>query len=138
MSDEFIDLSMLNSRLFICCSPFSPESAISADSLELSHIQLVFRKACQCIDGFTDSKVLICYYHHSCHRSGRTSLLIVTDQIQGVCRSIYTRQSICSHVISFLDRFIGSMLYTGNIHVTDDFTYICRHCIYQHKINRDP
>ena len=30
------------------------------------------------------------------------------------------------------------MNHTGNIHLADDFTYICGHCPYQHKINRDP
>ena len=30
------------------------------------------------------------------------------------------------------------MLYIGNIHLADDFTYIYMHCTYQHKINRDP
>ena len=30
------------------------------------------------LDIFMDSSVLVCYYHHSCHRSDRTSLLIVT------------------------------------------------------------
>ena len=30
------------------------------------------------------------------------------------------------------------MLYIGNIHLSDDFAYICVHCTYQHKINRDP
>ena len=30
------------------------------------------------------------------------------------------------------------MLYTDNIHLADDFTYICGHYTYQHKINRDP
>ena len=30
------------------------------------------------------------------------------------------------------------MLYTGNTHLADDFTYICVHCTCQHKINRDP
>ena len=29
------------------------------------------------------------------------------------------------------------MIHTGNIHLADDFTYMCGHCIYQHKINRD-
>ena len=129
---------MLNSQLFTCCSPFSLESAILADSPERSHIQRVFQKACQCIDGFTDSLVLVCYYHHSCHRSDRTSLLMVTYQIQSVCRCIRTRQLICSHVISFLDRFIGSMFHTGNIHLANDFTYIYVHCTCHHKIYRNP
>ena len=30
------------------------------------------------------------------------------------------------------------MLYTDNIHLADDFTYICVHCTCQHKINHDP
>ena len=30
------------------------------------------------------------------------------------------------------------MLYTGNTHLADDFTYICVHCTCQHKINRYP
>ena len=29
------------------------------------------------------------------------------------------------------------MLYTGNIHLANDFTYICVHCTGQYKINRD-
>ena len=129
-------------REIVDCShavvPFPPESAISADSLELSHIQHVFRKAYQCIDVFMDSSVLVCYYHHSCHRSGRTSLLMVTDQIQRVCRSVCTKQSISSHVISFLIRFIGSMFYSDNTHLTDDFTYTCVHCTCHKKINHIP
>ena len=28
------------------------------------------------------------------------------------------------------------MIHTGNIHLADDFAYICGHCTYQHKINR--
>ena len=35
------------------------------------------------------------------YRSDRTSLLMVTNQIQSVCRSIGIRQSICLHAISF-------------------------------------
>ena len=58
------------------------------------------------------------------YRSGRTSLLMVTDQIQSVCRFVCTRQSICSHVISFFVNLIGSMLYTGYIHLANDVTYI--------------
>ena len=92
------------------------------------HTQHVFRKACQCMDGFTDSSVLVCYYHHSCHRSGRTSLLMVTDQIQSVSRSICIRQSICLHAISFIIRFIGSMLYTDNICLADDLIYTYEYC----------
>ena len=30
------------------------------------------------------------------------------------------------------------MLYTGNTHLADDFTYIYVHCTCQHKINRAP
>ena len=30
------------------------------------------------------------------------------------------------------------MIYTGNIHLADDFTYIYGHCTCQHKINHDP
>ena len=30
------------------------------------------------------------------------------------------------------------MLYTGNIHLADDFAYIHVNCTYQHKINHDP
>ena len=52
--------------------------------------------------------------------SSRTSLLMVTDQIQSICRFVCTRQSIYSHVISFLVKLIGSMLYTGYIHLADD------------------
>ena len=44
------------------------------------------------------------------YRSDRSSLLMVTNQIQSVCRFIYTRQLICSHVISFLVKLIGPML----------------------------
>ena len=54
------------------------------------------------------------------YRSDRTSHLIVTDQIQSVCRFICTRQSICLHVISFLIKLISSMLYPGYIHLADD------------------
>ena len=108
-------------------------------SIHLSlHVQHVFWKACRSIDDFTNSSVLVCCYHHSCHRSGQTSLLIVTDYIQSFCRSICTRQSIYLHVISFLVRFIGSMLYIGNTHLADDFTYIYVYCTCQHKINHDP
>ena len=38
------------------------------------------------------------------YRFGRTSLLMVTDQIQSVCRPIGIRQSICLHAISFPKR----------------------------------
>ena len=30
------------------------------------------------------------------------------------------------------------MLYIGNTHLADHFTYIYMHCTCQHKINRDP
>ena len=30
------------------------------------------------------------------------------------------------------------MIYTGNIHLTDDLIYIYVYCTYQHKINRYP
>ena len=30
------------------------------------------------------------------------------------------------------------MLYTGNTHLADDFTYIHVHCTCQHKINHNP
>ena len=100
------------------------------------HVQHVFRKAYLSVDGFTDSLVLVCYYHHSCHRSGRTSLLMVTDQIQSVCRSICIRQSICLHAIYFIVRFIGSMIHPGNTHLANDLIYIYVYCTYQHKINR--
>ena len=54
------------------------------------------------------------------YRSGRTSLLMVTDYIQSIYKFICIRQSICSYVISFLVKLIGSMLYTGYIHLVDD------------------
>ena len=40
--------------------------------------------------------------------------------------------------ISFLVKFIGSMLYTGYIYLADDVTYIWVHCIRYYKINHDP
>ena len=111
-------------REIVDCShaviPFHPNRLFQPIRFELSHIQRVFRKAYRRVDGFMDSEVLVCYYHHSCHRSDRTSLLIVTDQIQSVRRSICTRQLICSHVISFLVKLIGSMIYTGYIHLADE------------------
>ena len=40
--------------------------------------------------------------------------------------------------MSFLIRFIGSMLHADNIYLADDLIYIYVYCTYWHKINHYP
>ena len=112
-------------------------SAILADSPMLSQIWYAFMNLLTYsrFYGFSGSRLSPSL---QLHRSGRTSLLMVTDQIQSVCKSICTRQSICSYVISFFVKLIDSMLYTSYIYLADDVTYVWVHCIRYCKIDHDP
>ena len=54
------------------------------------------------------------------HRSNRTSLLMIIDQIQTVCRFIYIRQSIYSHVILFSSNLLARCFILIMFHLADD------------------
>ena len=54
------------------------------------------------------------------HRSDRTSLLMIIDQTQTVCRFIYIRQSICSHVILFSSNLSARHFISIMFHLADN------------------
>ena len=54
------------------------------------------------------------------YRSDRASLLIIIDQIQNICRFIYIRQSICSHVILFSSNLSARHFISIMLHLADD------------------
>ena len=54
------------------------------------------------------------------HRSDRTSLLMIIDQIQTVYRFIYIRQSICSHVILFSSNLLARCFISIMFHLADE------------------
>ena len=58
------------------------------------------------------------------YRSDQTSLLMIIDQIQTVCRFIYIRQSICSHVILFLSNLSTQRFISIMFHLSDDAFYV--------------
>ena len=94
-------------------------SAILANLPILSRIQLVFMNL----------STYIWFYRFfgfnllslsQLRRSGRTSLLMIIDQIQAICRFIYIRQSICSHVILFSPNLSARRFISIMFHLADD------------------
>ena len=117
---------------------FSPELAILADSSGL-HVQHVFRKACRSTDffcGFFGFSLLL----SSQLPSIRSNLTVGGNILDSGRLQVHSYQivDLFTCYISFIVRFIISMLYIDNIYLADDLIYIYVYCTCQQKNQLQP